>query len=347
MANRYVAYTGSYSYKGSAKGIAIFDIEENIFTKRTEIHVDNASYLAVSHSGGFLYSISDQGVISFRILPNGNLEQLNCISIQGMRGCHIEISKNDKFLVISGYHDGKVTILPITKSGALDNISDERFHKGFGSVSDRSFRPRVSCSTFTPEEHFLCSVSINVDQIIIYKFDKHSGKINICDILRCPINSGPRYMRFSSDGKFMYLLSELSNTISVYKYTYSEKHPNFEHIQTITTLTKDHGEASSACYMIFDSDNSHIICSNAGDNSITIYNRNSSTGMLSILNTLPISGTYPKTISLLPDDKHLVSVNNISSELTFFNIDYDNGLVYMYAKPQPVNEPNSCVIVKL
>ena len=73
MAGKYMAYVGSYSYNGQAKGITVYDVdvENGYFKYRCEVEVDNSSYLAVSHDGKTLYSIADEGVVSFRILPNG------------------------------------------------------------------------------------------------------------------------------------------------------------------------------------------------------------------------------------------------------------------------------------
>ena len=41
MAQKYVAYVGSYTYYGSSKGISIMDVdvEKGIFTKRKEVSV--------------------------------------------------------------------------------------------------------------------------------------------------------------------------------------------------------------------------------------------------------------------------------------------------------------------
>lgn len=50
MAQKYVAYVGSYTYYGSSKGISIMDVdvEKGIFTKRKEVSVNNSSYLVAS-----------------------------------------------------------------------------------------------------------------------------------------------------------------------------------------------------------------------------------------------------------------------------------------------------------
>ena len=66
MKGTYMAYVGSYSYTGKAKGITVYDVEaeRGIFRKRCEMEVDNASYIVASHNGKTLYSICDEGVVS-------------------------------------------------------------------------------------------------------------------------------------------------------------------------------------------------------------------------------------------------------------------------------------------
>ena len=64
---------GSYSYTGKAKGITVFDVdvEKGTFKERCEMEVNNSSYVIASSDGKTLYSIADEGVVSFRILQNG------------------------------------------------------------------------------------------------------------------------------------------------------------------------------------------------------------------------------------------------------------------------------------
>ena len=90
MSEKYIAYVGSYTHE-SSKGIHLYDmdVEKGRITERTEFPIDNPSYITLSHSGNFLYSICDQGVTSFSIEPDGSLNKLNVVSINGMRGCHI------------------------------------------------------------------------------------------------------------------------------------------------------------------------------------------------------------------------------------------------------------------
>ena len=131
MTGKYMAYVGSYSYTGKAKGITVYDVdvETGKFIYRCEVEVDNSSYLKASQNGQILYSIADEGVVAFRVLPNGSLARLNSANIRGMRGCHLSTSKADDYIFISGFHDGKITVLNLNKDGSVGQIADGVFRR--------------------------------------------------------------------------------------------------------------------------------------------------------------------------------------------------------------------------
>lgn len=343
-----MAYVGSYSYTGKAKGITVYDVdvEKGLFIYRCEVEVDNSSYLKASDDGKILYSIADEGVVSFRILPNGSLSRLNSAKIKGMRGCQLSVSSDNAYIFVSGYHDGKITVLKLNKDGSVGRITDGVFHKGLGSVAERNFRPHVSCSRLTPDGKFLMVADLGIDQIKIYRFDPKEGKISQVDAIRSELESAPRRFIFSSDGKFFYVMHELKNTIDVYTYQYGERTPVVEKIQTVPTTSGNADQLTAACTIRFSPDENYLFCSNAGDDSVTMYERDTETGMLELKFCLPISGDYPKDIALFPDGKHLASINHEGS-ITFFRVDYEKNLLVMSGRTIEVNEPNCCEIVKI
>lgn len=343
---KYYAYVGCYTDIGKSKGIAIFevDVENGKFQKKGEVECNNASYLALSHSHQYLYSIVDEGIAAFKILPDGGLEEINRVSIKGMRGCYIWLNQDDKYIFVGGYHDGKATVLRLNDDGSVGYITAGIYHKGIGSIAEKSHSPHISCVMLTPDENYLCAVDSGIEQVKLYAFDKKNGSLMLKDVLRCELDSGPKRMVFSRDGKFMYLVSELKNTLSVYTYKNDDKLPEFERIQKLFTVKENATTLSAACTILLSEDNKHVFCSNAGDNSIAIFDRDTETGMLTQRNILQISGDYPKDICLFPDGRHICSVNHETGSITFFNLNYEKGLLIMNQAPISLDEPNCCVI---
>ena len=141
---------------------------------------------------------------------------------------------------------------------------------------------------------------------------------------------------------------ELKKAIEVYTYKTGDRAPVIEKIQTIsTTSTKNPDNLTAACAMRMSVDQKYIYCTNAGENTISVYKRDEETGLLSMICCLPISGSYPKDVAVFPDGKHIASVNHDSGTISFFKIDYEKGLLVMSGRSVPVNEPNCCAIVKI
>lgn len=344
---KYMAYVGSYSYTGKAKGLTIFDVdvEKGTFTKKGEVAVNNSSYVIASNDGKFLYSIADEGVVAFKIEPDGNLTRLNSTYINGMRGCHLSIDYDNDYIFISGYHDGKATVVRRNADGSVGEIVAEVFHKGLGGVAERSFRPHITCTRLTPDKKYVLSADTGIDQVRIYNFRNET--LELVDAIRCDIDSSPRHFRYSPDGRFIYLMYERKNVIDVFTYEDGKRGPKIEKIQTISCVGKKSKRDAAATTIRPTSDMGYFFCGNAGDETVSLFKRDAETGLLSAVFSLPVSGEYPKDIAVFPDDKHIASVNHQSGTLTFFTVDYEKGLLIMNARDVKCNEPNCCTIVKL
>lgn len=346
--DKYIAYVGTYTH-GSSVGIHIFDmdVEKGRMKERKVVPINNPSDVCISTSGKYLYSIADEGVESFEIQEDGDLCTINKVSIEGMRGCHLSTDSDDKFLFVSGYHDGKITVMELLENGAVGKIYDGIFHRGLGSVAERNFRPHISCATLTPDEKYLCVVDLGVDHVNIYRINKITGKLSLVDILRCELESAPRHILFSEDGQYAYLVCELKNYVNVYKYHDGERVPSFDKIQTISTLDDVHASGCAAAAMRFSHDGEYLLCSNAGDNSICAFKIDKRNGKLTREFVLPVGGEYPKDIDVFPDDKHLISLNHESDTITLFTVDYKKKTLIMNGPPINIETPNSIVVTKL
>ena len=260
--DKYVAYVSTYTKKGDAYGIKIYDVdlERGRLIEKNQVKITNSSYVTISHNQKFLYSITDTGVEAYRIDPaSGDLAILGHGSINGMRGCYLSTDYNDAYLFVAGYHDGKLTVLRLKEDGSIGEITDEVYHKGLGSIAERNFRPHISCVKMTRDNQYLLAADLGMDHVNVYRFDHVTGRVKQIDMIRSEIESAPRHVKFTKDGKFLYIVHELKNTIDVYRYQKVKGNPEFEKIQTISTLNNYHAGGSAACTLNFSMDDNYII----------------------------------------------------------------------------------------
>lgn len=345
---KYVAYVSTYTY-GDNHGIKIYDVdmETGRFAEKDQVEITNSSYVCISHNKKYLYSITDFGVEAYKILTDGGLEKINFASINGMRGCYLSTDYTDSFLFVAGYHDGKLTVLRIHEDGSIGEITDEIYHKGLGTIAERNFRPHINCARMTHDNKYLLVTDQGMDHVNVYRLDLQKGKVKLEDVIRSEMESGPRFIKISKNGKFIYVVHEWKCCIDVYLYEDRDGDPCFEKIQTVENvkLTKGNTNASSA--LSFSADYNYLLTSNAGDNSVVVYNVEQETGLLTKNFCLPISGEYPKDAELFPNNKFLVSLNHESNEMTFFHVNLEQGTLIMNGSGIKVNAPNCIVFCKL
>ena len=214
-------------------------------------------------------------------------------------------------------------MMRLNEDGSIGDIADGIFHKGMGrSIAQRNFIPHVDCVKLTPDQKFLCAVDNGLDQVKIYRVDYENGKLELVDIIRGPLESAPRMIRFSRDGRFAYILYELLNQVEVYSYKIVDDMPVFEKIQTITTMGPKDDDVCAASGMEVSKSGKYLYVSNSGVNSVICY-------------------------AILPDEKHYLTLNNASNDIAFYAVDYEKKYSIWEGKPIKVDKPNCIYILKL
>ena len=342
---KYVAYIGTYT-KTNSRGIHICDIDDETWNLklRKEIIINNPSNMAVSKDGRFLYSIADEGVQAFRILPDGDLEPMNTVWTGGMRGCYVTVDDENRFLFVAGFYDGRVTMMHLNEDGTVGDVAHAIYHESMGlSVADKNFTPHVTCVEITPDQKYLCAVDNGLDHVKVYEIDYDMGKLRLIDTIRGHLESGPRMIRFREETKTAYILSEKANNILVYKCVSGiDIAAGLDLIQEVPTSTDNHDGNYAAACMELSPDHKHLFVSTAGVNTVTIFDFDEETGMLIKNCENKTSGDYPKSLEILPDNQHFVVLNQGENEIRTFKMNYEGKYFLMDQPPVKIPKPN-CV----
>ena len=361
MAERYLAYIGSDTNMNGNQGITIMDVDvkTGIMKKHGGEYVNNASYLKISDDKKYLYALVDEGVSAFKILDDGNLEYLNTASIRGMRGCYLDIDKSGRYMFVAGMYDGKATVLRINDDKSVGEVTDNYFNKGLGSGAETNDSPHITCVKPTPDGKYVCVVDSGMNQIKVMEFDYDSGKMHMLEMIHCEQNSGPRMVVFDKSGKYMYVIFGRTSYIKVYSYNNTGAGPLFDELQKVSTERIEGNVNNMALAMNLSPDEKYLLCSNGGDNTVGVFERDKDTGLLSRLCVLPISGAYPVDTGMIPDTEYIYSVNNEEETITFFKLkthkfiedregnEVEKNYFSMYTTPIKIHQPNCMKILKL
>lgn len=278
-------YIASYG-ADKKKGIYVVDMEESTGQMSLCQHLeteDFPSYLV--HKDQLLYASlknathknTNGGVASYLIGEDGTLSPNDNYASSGRSYTHLCISADDHYLFAANYHVGTTAAYELQQHKIIRKVSVIH-HQGSGpDPLGRQTMPHVHNVGFTPDMRFLYSVDLGSDKIVLYHYDKAQlEEFRQQDVVP---GSGPRHMIFSRDGRFAYLVNEISNTIMVFRY----RDGMFSMMQMISTLPRHFNGQSSAAAIHLSESGSHLFVSNRGHDSIAMYAVNQDTGKLYLL----------------------------------------------------------------
>ncbi|MCA9130233.1 MAG: beta-propeller fold lactonase family protein, partial [Planctomycetales bacterium] len=141
-----------------------------------------------------------------------------------------------------------------------------------------------------------------------------------------PPGAGPRHMKFHPNGKWIYVLNELDLSVSLFDYDASSGAMSIR--QTIPTVSKEElaKEQFSSCSELRVHPNGRFVyAANRGHDTITVFEIDSLSGQLSVVELEHIRGATPRNFNLSPDARWLLAGGQDSHTLASFAVDAETG----------------------
>jgi 6-phosphogluconolactonase len=345
------AFIGTYT-SGYSKGIYTYDMNTaagTLFSFNTPAVLENPSYLVFSKDKKYLYAVVENSeykgeyggaVAAFSITPDtGELKFLNYQSTKGKHPCHLCVDSDNKYLFAANYSEGSFTVFPINEDGSLKPSLHSIKHQGSGPNKQRQEAPHVHFVSLTPEENHLCVIDLGIDSIVIYDFDKSVGALKQDKKLTVSLKpgSGPRHLVFHPDGRFVYVITELSCEVAVFKYCKSKV--SFEAIEYVSTLPQDYIGNNTCAAIQLSPDGKYLYASNRGHDSIAVFRIDNNSGKLELVEITSTSGNNPRDFTIDPTGHYLYAANQDSDNITAFIIDNETGRISSMGKSVEVSKP--------
>lgn len=332
-----------------------FDTERGVLTPTARTaEIQNPFFLALSPDRKKLYSIHVPGqfgggeneqIAAFSIVgENGELKLLNHQTSLGTASCYLAVDQTGKSLVVANYSSGSVASLPLKADGSMEKAATFVQHVGSSVIPERQSGPHAHCAVISPDNKYMYAADLGIDKIMIYKLDATKGTLtpNAQPFVRTPPKAGPRHLTFHPNGKMLYVINELANTVTHFDYL-ADSGMLIER-ETISTVPADFQGTSHTADLKITPDGKFLYGTNRGHDSIASY-RIADDGKLTLLAIDDSLGKGPQNLAITPDGKWLLCANMPGNNVAVFRIDPATGSIKAEGKPVSLPGP-SCIMIR-
>ena len=126
-------------------------------------------------------------------------------------------------------------MLPIKQDGTVGAVVAQIKHKG-SSITPRQKAPHAHAIHVGPNNKFAFAPDLGIDKVLVFSFDEKTGAIAETKFggAKLEPGSGPRHFGFHPGGKFAYVINELKQTVTAFRYR--AKRGRLQTLQTISTV---------------------------------------------------------------------------------------------------------------
>jgi len=330
-----LVYVGTYTRDTPSKGIYRLRLDPDtgkLSAPELAAEVENPSFLTIHPERRTLYAVSETRgtpdepggrLTAFSIDDRGGLMRLNDQSTGAAGPVFVSVAKDATTAVVANY-SGSVASFPISADGRLKPAASVIKHEGSSVDPKRQQGPHAHSVNIDPSDRFALVADLGLDRVLVYAIDHARGAIE----RRGPgasvtPGSGPRHLAFHPNGRFAYLINELSSTVTV--FTWDASTGALKEVQTLSALPAGFSGTSYTAEIQVHPSGRFVYGSNRGHNSIAIFSVDQETGRLTLVGHEPTGGDWPRHFGIDPTGRILIAANQRSNSLVVFRIDAKTG----------------------
>ncbi len=359
------AYVGCWTSAGRGargRGIAVYEIDNAggwLLIQTLDPVQANPSWLTLNKQQSLLHAVHGDGnlLATYRRHPvSGRLTLLGTQSTgpqnthpaldpeKRNNPAHVSYDPSERYLLVANHEAGNVAVFPIGDEGRPMPASS--WIPIPGHLSDRY--PSLS----RPHEivfdhqgrHFALPIQgrragDGIDMLRIYAFN--DGQCTLTDDIQPAAGSWPRHVDFHPGGRFLYLLSELGNTIEVFDYDGTSGTLALR--QSLGSVPSEYAGRSDASEIEVHPNGRFLYAANRGHDSIGIFRIDDASGTLAAVGWVDCGGKTPRATAFSPDGLFFYSANEDSDTLTEFSVNTTSGI--LASTGRVINTPSpSCIV---
>jgi len=294
--------------------------------------------MAVAPDRRFLYAAlrSDTfPVSSFAInRSTGRLTHLATTPLQDSMA-YIVTDRTGRHLLGASYPGNKLTVNPIDEAGNVVEKTTQIIPN----------KPKAHCILVDQANKYCYATSLGADIVMEWKFDPATGTLapNGPGEVHTKPGAGPRHMAFHPNGRFLYLITETTDTIGAYAIDPSGI---LTELQFVDALPHDFKEQPAAADLHVTPDGRFLYGSERKTSTLAGYRIDPEKGTLSPLGHFPTEKT-PRGFNIDPRGRFLLAVGLDSNAMMVYRIEPESGLLTSLEQYPMGQQPNWIEIVDL
>ena len=317
----------------SGANIYVYRFDENSgsseYVSKTEAR--NPSFLAISSDERYVYSVGTDAqkkatAFAFSFDKKaGQLTLLNAQQTMSPGPCHIATDRAGRFVVTANYSGGTISLFALSTDGSLQPVAEVFEFAGTGPDPNRQNKPYLHCAIFSPDQRYLFAADLGGDQLHKFTVNDTVPFLTKGNPIAYKVEpgSGPRHFTFHSNGRFAYLINELSGMVTVFHHA----NGHLEAVQYIASDTSPGVGGKGSADIHISPDGKFLYASNrANTNNIAIFSIHATDGKLTFVGDQP-TGLHPRNFIITPNGKYLLAANRDSNQIQVFEINRETGLL--------------------
>lgn len=283
----------------------------------------------------------ETGTVSFfSTKASGELDFLQTVSSAGSVPCHLEGTAS--YLAVANYMGPGISIFPLGPDGLPCGSPQVLLHEGSGPNAARQTAPHPHGTHIDAGSGRIFAPDLGTDEVVEYLRDSTSGTFLPICAAKCPPGSGPRHVVFHPNLPLMFVLTELSNEVLVFRLGNEKAEP--ELLASSSSLPRDFSGTSYGAEITIHPSGRLLLASNRGHDSIAAFGILPD-GKLEQPRFLPLPGTRPRHFVLEPDGQWIVVGCQGSENFAVFQIHpptAGDGSSFDFEEiPQPLSKASS------
>ena len=329
-------FVGTYTYGGSH---GIYSYRFNQETGEAEVldslAMRNPSYLTLSGDRQLVYAVSETNddEASLNIIrfsgEDGGMQLLETVPVEGADPCYV--AANGSVVLTANYSGGSMSVFSLTEHGSKAELQEKHQGSTGGPDTTRQEVPHVHCAVFAPDGKYALATDFSADRILSFRVTASTMEPNgvAADV---SADSGPRHLVFSRDGRFAYLMSELSGRVTVFRYAEGR-------LEQLQEVVSDSVGARGGADIHLSPDGRFLYSSNRlKAEGIAIFAVDAQTGLLSHVGYQP-TAAHPRQFNITPNGRFLLCCCRDSDKIQVFRRDEQTGLLTDTHRDIPLSKP--------